>query len=97
MLTALEKVENALVAFVEKHRRGEALHDVTWASEWAVALARAQYRAWMLDFLTVLDARPSLLSLQDQLAQSKGTITSNVVRLYKDLGGGWTSLAVEGG
>jgi outer membrane protein TolC len=47
----------------------------------------------MVDFLRVLDAQRSLLSLQDQLAQSEGTITSNVVRLYKALGGGWTALA----
>jgi outer membrane protein TolC len=60
-----------------------------------VALAQAQYGAGMGDFRSVLDAQRSLLSLQDQLAQSEGTITSNVVRLYKALGGGWTSVAAE--
>jgi hypothetical protein len=35
----------------------------------------------------------ALLALQDQLAQSEGTVTSSVVRLYKALGGGWTSPA----
>lgn len=58
-----------------------------------MALARAQYGAGMVDFRSVLDAQRSLLSLQDQLAQSEGTVTSNVVRLYKALGGGWTPLA----
>ena len=93
VLTALEEVENALVTFVEEQRRREALRHATQSAERAVALAQAQYGAGMVDFRSVLDAQRSLLSLQDQLAQSEGTITSNVVRLYKALGGGWTSLA----
>jgi NodT family efflux transporter outer membrane factor (OMF) lipoprotein len=92
VLTALEEVENTLVAFVEEQRRREALRDATRAAERAVALAQAQYGAGMVDFRSVLDAQRSLLSLQDQLAQSEGTVTSNVVRLYKALGGGWTPL-----
>jgi outer membrane protein TolC len=96
VLSALEEVETALVAFVEEQRRREALRDATRAAERAVALAQAQYGAGMVDFRSVLDAQRSLLSLQDQLAQSEGTVTSNVVRLYKALGGGWTPLAPEG-
>jgi NodT family efflux transporter outer membrane factor (OMF) lipoprotein len=92
VLTALEEVENALVAFVEEQRRREALRDATRAAERAVALAQAQYGAGMVDFRSVLDAQRSLLSLQDQLAQSEGAVTSNVVRVYKALGGGWSSL-----
>jgi outer membrane protein, multidrug efflux system len=95
VLAALEEVENALVAFVEEQRRRAALREATRAAERAVALAQAQYGAGMVDFRSVLDAQRSLLSLQDQLAQSEGTITSNVVRLYKALGGGWTSLAAK--
>jgi len=92
VLTALEEVENALVAFVEEQRRREALREASRAAERAVALAQAQYGAGMVDFRSVLDAERSLLTLQDQLAQSEGTVTSNVVRLYKALGGGWTPL-----
>jgi NodT family efflux transporter outer membrane factor (OMF) lipoprotein len=96
VLTALEEVENSLVAFVEEQRRREALRDATRAAERAVALAQAQYGAGMVDFRSVLDAQRSLLSLQDQLAQSGGAVTSNVVRLYKALGGGWTPLPPQG-
>jgi outer membrane protein TolC len=35
------------------------------------------------------------LSFQEQLAKSEGTVTSNLVRLYKAVGGGWTSIAPE--
>ena len=45
LLTALEEVENALVAFGEERRRREALREATLAAERAVALAQAQYGA----------------------------------------------------
>jgi outer membrane protein TolC len=38
----------------------------------------------------VLDAERTLLSAQDQVAQSKGQVSSNLISLYKALGGGWT-------
>jgi NodT family efflux transporter outer membrane factor (OMF) lipoprotein len=100
MLTALEEVENALVAYADEQRRRGALHEAAQAAERAVALAEAQYGAGMVDFRTVLDAQRSLLSFQDQLAQSDGSVTTNLVRLYKALGGGWTShaaVAVDAG
>ncbi|MCU0728423.1 MAG: hypothetical protein MUE73_22000, partial [Planctomycetes bacterium] len=34
-------------------------------------------------------AERSLLSLQGQRAESDGTVTSNLITLYKALGGGW--------
>jgi outer membrane protein, multidrug efflux system len=95
VLTALQEVENALVAYAKEQRRREALRGATQAAERAVALAHAQYGAGMVDFRSVLDAERSLLSYQDQLAQSEGAVTSNLVRLYKALGGGWTSLPPE--
>jgi NodT family efflux transporter outer membrane factor (OMF) lipoprotein len=92
VLTALEEVENALVAYAEEQRRRQSLGQATQAASRAVELAEVQYGAGLIDFLRVLEAQRSLLSLQDQLAQSEGTVTSNVVRLYKALGGGWTPL-----
>ena len=61
----------------------------------AVELAQQKYEGGLTDFTNVLDAQRSLLSFQEQLAQSNGTVTSNLVRLYKALGGGWTSMAAE--
>jgi outer membrane protein TolC len=59
------------------------------AAQRAVLLAQDQYAAGLVDFNNVLIAQRSLLSLQDELARSEGTVTSNLVRLYKALGGGW--------
>ena len=95
VLDALEEVENALVAYVEEQRRRDDLQGAARAALKAVELARQKYRAGLTDFSDVLEAQRSLLSFEDQLAQSNGTITSNLIRMYKALGGGWTSLAPE--
>jgi NodT family efflux transporter outer membrane factor (OMF) lipoprotein len=95
VLGALEEVENALVAYAKEQERRQALSDATDAGRMAAELAQQEYQAGLTDFSATLDAERSLLSFEDQLAQSEGTVTSNLIRLYKALGGGWTSLAVD--
>lgn len=91
VLSALEEVENALVAYYEEQNRRESLKAATDAAQLAVRLSQDQYKAGLVDFSDVLDAQRSLLSFENQLAQSDGTVTSNLMRLYKALGGGWNS------
>jgi multidrug efflux system outer membrane protein len=95
ILSALEDVENALVAYVEEQIRRTSLEEAVDAAKKALDLAQFKYQTGLIDFITVLDAQRSLLAYEDQLVQSAGTITSNLVRLYKALGGGWTSLAQD--
>jgi outer membrane protein TolC len=92
ILIALEDVGNALVAYAEEQERRQALSEATQAAARAVELARNQYASGLVDFQSVLDAERSLLSFQDQLVQSQGQVTSNLIGLYKALGGGWTPL-----
>ncbi len=89
VLRALEEVENALVAFAKEQRRREFLQGAVEAAQKAEFLARDRYRAGLVDFTDVLDAQRALQSFQDELAQSEGAVASNLVRLYKALGGGW--------
>ncbi len=93
VLDSLEEVENALVAYAQEQRRTDNLREATEAARAAAELAQYKYQAGLTDFSNVLEAQRSLLSFQDQLHQSDGTVTSNLIRLYKALGGGWTSLA----
>ena len=91
VLKALEEVENVLVSYAGEQHRRKYLIRAKDAAERAVLLAGDQYRAGLVDFSNVLIAQSSLLSFQDELARSEGTIASNMVRLYKALGGGWNS------
>lgn len=93
ILNALEEVENALNAYAGEQLRRERLLDAVDAAQKAETLARDRYKAGLVNFTTVLDAQRSLLSFQEQLAISDGAVTSNLVRLYKALGGGWESVA----
>lgn len=91
VLGALEEAETALSAYIGEQERRDALITSTKAASQAFTLARNQYQAGLVDFSTVLIAQQSMLSYEDQLAQSEGTVTTNLVRLYKSLGGGWTA------
>jgi NodT family efflux transporter outer membrane factor (OMF) lipoprotein len=97
VLAALEEVENALVAYAQEQQRRQALTDATQAAQRAVNLAHNAHASGLSDFLNVLEAERSLLSFQDQLAQSEGQVTSHLIRLYKALGGGWTPLTATNG
>ena len=89
VLTALEEVENALTAYAREQVRRSSLRTAADAARQAERLARQQYEAGLVDFSEVLIAQQSLLSLEDDLARSEGAVTTNLVRLYKALGGGW--------
>ncbi len=87
---ALRDVENGLVAYAEEQNRNSRLKDAVKSAQNAEGLALNQYSSGLIDFVTVLDTQRSLLSLQDQLIQSDAAVTSNLARLYKALGGGWS-------
>jgi outer membrane protein TolC len=55
----------------------------------AVDLAMTLYLAGKSDFLNVLIAQRSLFTTEDALAQSTRTVDTNLIALYKALGGGW--------
>jgi NodT family efflux transporter outer membrane factor (OMF) lipoprotein len=97
VLGALEEVENALTAFANEQERKESLWNAAQSAQKASRLARQEYQAGLIDFNTVLETQRSLLSFQDQLAQSEGAVMTNLVHLYKVFGGGWTSLIPEDG
>ena len=80
------------MAYAKEQLRRESLTAATAAAQRAYDLARDQYNASLVDFSNVLSAQLSLRSFQDELAQSNGAVISNLVRLYKALGGGWKNL-----
>lgn len=90
VLTVYEEVENALTAWVNEQRRHAALVEAVTSARLAYDLSVVQYNSGLVDFQTVLTADNQLISSEDSLAVSDGEITSNLVRLYKALGGGWS-------
>jgi len=95
ILNAIEEVENALVAYTNEQYKNNNLKNAAEAAQKAAQLAQQKYEAGLTDFSDVLEAQRSQLSFESQLVQSDGVVTSNLIRLYKVLGGGWSSLADE--
>lgn len=96
VLTAVKEVREALVDYAEQQQRREALLNAVDAAQNALAVAQDKYKNGLSDFNNVLDAQRSLLTFEEQLAVSEGTISINLVRLYKALGGGWGPMTAAG-
>jgi NodT family efflux transporter outer membrane factor (OMF) lipoprotein len=90
VLAAYEEVENSLDAWTSEQRRHEALVRAVESARRAADLALVQYNSGLVDFESVLTANRQLILLEDSLAISDGEMTSNLIRLYKALGGGWS-------
>jgi NodT family efflux transporter outer membrane factor (OMF) lipoprotein len=91
VLHALEEVENALVDYSEEQERRDRLNQAAQQSQLAVDLATEQYKAGLTDFLSVLDAERELYADEDQAVQSETSVTTDVIALYRALGGGWNA------
>jgi outer membrane protein TolC len=91
VLTALQEVENALVASTKEQEHRTALIEAVTNNRKAVELSTKLYTEGQTDFLNVLTAQGALYSSEDALVQSNRTVSTNLVALYKALGGGWQS------
>jgi len=89
VLTALQEVENALVAFAREQEHRQALSDAVAANRRALDLALQLYTQGQTDFLNVLNAQRSLYASEEAWVQSNQNVAANFVALYKALGGGW--------
>ena len=90
VLSALEDVENALVALQNSERRQAALGNAATAARSAAGLARHRYTSGLIDFQAVIDTERSVLTIEDSLASAQADGATAVIRLYKALGGGWS-------
>lgn len=89
VLRGLEDVESSMVTYVRERDRREILARGVAAAQRAVEIVRDAYIIGLIDFQNVLDTERTSFEQQDQLAESEGDVTKNLIRIYKALGGGW--------
>lgn len=89
VLTALQDVEDALVALQGNRERLAHLQVAADAAGNADLLARQRYASGLIDFRSVLETQRTLLSTQDSVESTRASLSADHVRLYKALGGGW--------
>ena len=91
VLVALDDVENAIVEYTQEQTRQRGLAQASASAATAATLSRERYAAGLVDFQVVLDADRSLYAIEEQRVASQARVVSDLVHLYRSLGGGWTT------
>ena len=89
VLKASQEVEDGIVGFLKALEATSAEQDAVIAARRSVELSLIQYRDGAVDFQRVLDAERSQLQEENNLADLQSGVATNVISLYKALGGGW--------
>jgi outer membrane protein TolC len=59
------------------------------ASKRAVTIATLQYQEGEIPFNTLITTLTANIQQQDLFSLTQGSVATNLVQVYKDLGGGW--------
>ncbi len=89
VLRANEEVENGMVSFLQEQERVKSLDKSTRAAARSVQIAILQYEKGLISYQPLLDSERALVQQQDALAESRGLVGTDLVAVYKALGGGW--------
>ncbi len=92
VLDAVAEVRNALTAEIQERYRNESLQRGVTSATTAMEVAEDQYNHGLKDFNNVIIAQSALLNLEEQLAVSDGQMLSNLIQIFKSLGGGWAPM-----
>jgi outer membrane protein TolC len=87
VLTALHETETAMKQFLTEEQRKESLARSVSKLKAAQDQAALRYREGLATYLEVLDAERAVLAEELALAQSQAQTTTNLIALYKALGG----------
>ncbi len=89
VLEASREVEDALVGFLRAKEQVGFLSESVDAAQRSVELALLQYRDGVADYQRVLDTQEALAAQQDLKTSRQGDIATNLIAMYRALGGGW--------
>lgn len=89
VLQAWQDADNALTLYAEaQHRRGR-IAEAVQNDRVALSAARQRYAQGAVDYLNVLTVQDALLQNEERLTQSDMEVETDLVTLYRALGGGW--------
>ncbi len=89
VLRAAREVEDALIGFLKNQEALVSYQNSVAAAQRSVEIARVQYREGAADYQRVIDTERSLLQEETRLADTRSSVATNLIALYKALGGGW--------
>lgn len=89
VLKAYAEVENALAGFMNAKQEAIFLARSVNASRSASKIALEQYRDGTADYTRVLNTQQELLHAEERLTSVRADVVTNLIAVYKGLGGGW--------
>jgi multidrug efflux system outer membrane protein len=89
VLHALEEVEDSLTGLHQDAARTASLRDTVTADQRALDADLDGYRHGLITYITVLTVQIQMVQARQQLAQALLAQNTDLVKLYKALGGGW--------
>lgn len=89
VLRAVQEVEDGLAGFIQASDAKDFFRESVSAAERSVRISLVQYREGLVDYQRVLDAQRALASSQDAFVSTSGSVATNLVAVYRALGGGW--------
>jgi NodT family efflux transporter outer membrane factor (OMF) lipoprotein len=95
VITAYSEVENALVAFVKSRQEARYLERSVKAAQGAARLALDQYQQGTADYDRVVNTQESLQTAEERLIASRADELTNLIAVYKGLGGGWIPESID--
>ncbi len=96
VLNAYAEVENALTAFLRSKQEAVYLRRSVRAARSSVGEVEAQYQDGTASYNRVVDAQRSLLLAETRLIAAQANVLTNLIAVYKGLGGGWVPENVKG-
>lgn len=93
--SAYGDVRDCYAAYTQEYHRYQALKSAVKAAIDAVSISTDLYQNGLKDFNNVLDAQRSRLNLEEELAESRGQITLDLINLYRALGGGLSADMIQ--
>ena len=91
VLQALRETEQSLVDYSTELDRRQALTEVQEKAHRAFDIANNQYLAWSSSTLDLLVAEQTQVAADADVAASDAALVQNQIRVFKALGGGWSS------
>lgn len=88
---AAREADDAAYGVIKSLEREQILAQAAVTAQRSLVLASIQYREGYSDFQRVLDAQRALLDQQDNYLVARSNAVSNLIALYRSLGGGWYS------
>ena len=89
VLSALAETEAAIVAYLKAQDQARFLGESVVAAQRSVELSLIQYREGTTDFNRVINTLDALVDQQDAFSATTGDAATNLIAMYKALGGGY--------